>query len=169
MIDDEDIEEANALVDNSRQKRKKLMILLLPLLIVIGISVSIYFAMNKSYNSLDSNYNIVQYNKDDVENVTVFYDLPEFNTSVTGKDGRHNLKLKINIELSKIEDLRIVEVLTPKLNDTILNHIVELNYEEVSGSTGMYWLREELLYRLNLAATPVKIKKLNFSIFELQN
>ena len=56
----------------------------------------------------------------------------------------------------------------PKLHDVILNHIIELNLEEVSGSTGMYWLKEELLYRLNLAATPVKIKKLNFSIFELQ-
>lgn len=168
MIEDDDIEEASALIDYSRQKRKKIMILLLPLLIVIGISVSIYFAMNKSYNSLDSSYNIVQYNKDDAENITVFYDLPEFNTSVNGKDGRHSLKLKINLELSSLEDLRVIEILTPKLNDTILNHIVELNLEEVSGSTGMYWLREELLYRLNLAATPVKIKKLNFSVFELQ-
>ena len=168
MIEDDDIEDNNILIDSSQQKRKKLMILLLPLLIVIGISVSVYFAMNKSYNSLDSNYNIVQYDKDNTENVTVFYDLPEYTTSVTGKDGRHELKLKINLELSRIEDLRIIEVLTPKLHDVILNHIIELNLEEVSGSTGMYWLKEELLYRLNLAATPVKIKKLNFSIFELQ-
>ena len=52
MIDDDDIEEPEEITDTPMQKRKRVMILLLPLLIVIGISVGIYFSMNNSYDSL---------------------------------------------------------------------------------------------------------------------
>lgn len=168
MIEDDDLEIDGEITDNSHQKRKKLMILLLPLLIVIGISVGIYFALNNNYDSLGVDYNIVQYNKDTPENMTVFYDLPEIKTSVRGKNGSHELRLKINLEISSIEDLHVIEVLTPKLSDAVLGHVIELNMNEIDGSTGLYWLKEELLYRLNLVASPIKIKNLNFSVFELQ-
>ncbi len=167
MIDENELDTFDESIPLPTQKRKKLMILLLPLLIVIGISVGVYFTLNNNYDSLQD-YNIVQYSKDAPENITVFYDLPEIKTSVKGKDGSHELRLKINLELSSIDNLQIIEVLTSKLNDTVLSHIIELNLDEVEGSTGLYWLKEELLYRLNLAAAPVKIKNLNFSVFELQ-
>ena len=169
MIEDDDFDEnVKPILDNSRQTRKKIMILLLPLLIVIGISVGIYFAMNNSYDSLSGSYNIVQYNKDAPETVTVFFDLPEIKTTVRGKDGSHELRMKINLELSSVEDLKIIEALVSRLNDSVLSHTIELNLDEISGSAGLYWLKEELLYRLNLASAPVKIKNLNFNVFELQ-
>ena len=85
MIDDDDINDTEETLINHRQKRKKTMILLLPLLIVIGISVGVYFAFNRNYDSFDDNYNIVKYNKDSTESVTVFYDLPEIKTVVCGE------------------------------------------------------------------------------------
>ena len=168
MIDDSDFDEYDEPIENPQPKRKRLMILLLPLLIVIGISVGIYFALNNSYDSLSGSYNIVQYNKDNTDSITAFYDLPEIKTFVKAEDGRRELKLKLTLELSSIEDLRIIEILTPKLTDAVLNHVIELNMDEVEGSTGLYWLKEELLYRFNLVSAPVKIKNLNFSVFELQ-
>ena len=171
MIEDEEPEEGEveaAVGTGFSFKRKRLLILLLPLLIVIGISVGIFFALNNTYDSDDSGYNIVQYDKENKDNIAVFYDMPEIRTSVAGKDMNHALRLKLNLELSNVEDLRIVEILTPKLNDVVLSHIIELTIEEISGSAGLYWLKEELLYRLNLAAEPAKIKDLNFSVFELQ-
>ena len=168
MIEDEDIEEVSEEVVAGGSRKRRLMILLLPVLIVIGISVGIYLALSKSGDSDDSGYNIVQYSKDNKSDIAVFYDLPEVHTSVPGKDGVMSLKLKLNLELSSIEDLKIIEILTPKLNDVVLSHLVELTAEEIRGSEGMYWLKEELLYRLNLAAEPAKIKKLNFGVFELQ-
>ena len=166
MIEDTDIEE-DEVVEKPSQKRRKLMLFLLPLLIVIGISVGIYFALNKSYNSLGNDYKIVQYSKDS-EDMTVFFDLPEIKTSVKSTDGLHDLKIKITLELSNVEDLKVVEIITSKLNDVILGHVIELRLNELEGTEGLYWLKEELLYRLNLAAAPVKIKDLNFSVFELQ-
>ena len=167
MIEDEDLPEVEQPGDNTQQKRKKIMILLLPLLIVIGVSVGIYFALNNSYDSLNVGYSIVKQNKDS-EEITVFYDLPELKTSVKGKKRSHELRIKPNIELSGIEDIKVIEALIPRLTDAIIGHIIELNIDEVDGSTGLYWLKEELLYRLNLVTSPIKIKKLNFSVFELQ-
>ena len=167
MIEDEDLPEVEQPGDNRQQKRKKIMILLLPLLIVIGVSVGIYFALNNSYDSSNVGYSIVKQNKDS-EEITVFYDLPELKTSVKGKKRSHELRIKPNIELSGIEDIKVIEALTPRLNDAIIGHIIELNIDEVEGSTGLYWLKEELLYRLNLVTSPIKIKKLSFSVFELQ-
>ncbi len=166
MIEDADIEEDEA-IERPNQRRRKLMLFLLPLLIVIGISVGIYFALNKSYSSLGDGYKIIQYNKDS-EEMTVFFDLPEIKTSVKSNDGLHDLKIKITLELSNIEDLKVIEVIISKLNDVILGHVIELRLNELEGTEGLYWLKEELLYRLNLAASPVKIKDLNFSVFELQ-
>lgn len=168
MIEDDFDEEAKEPAENTHQSHKKILILILPLLIVIGISVGFYFTLNKSYDSLDVDYKVVQYNKDANGDIAVFFDLPEIKTSVKAKDGSHELKMKINLELSGVEDLKIIEAVIPRLNDIILSHIIELNLEEVSGSTGLYWLKEELLYRLNLVAAPVKIKNLNFNVFELQ-
>lgn len=169
MIEDDDIDAENPpSAEILRPNRKKIMILLLPLLIVIGVSVGIYLARNKNYDSWNIDYSIVQYDKDAPESVTAFFDLPEIKTSVKGADRNHDLRLKVNLELSSIDDIKIIEALTPRLNDVILGHLIELGVDEVSGSSGLYWLKEELLYRLNLSAAPVKIKKINFSVFELQ-
>lgn len=168
MIEDDDISDIEQLVDEHPQKRRKIMILLLPLLIVIGISVGIYFALNSNYDSLRVGYSIVQQGKDASDGITVFYDLPEVKTAIKGKERSHDLRMKLNIELSSIEDLQIIEALTAKLTDAIIGHIIELNIDEIEGSTGLYWLKEELLYRFNLVTAPVKIKNLNFSVFELQ-
>ena len=167
MIDD-DIEDIEELTDNTHTKRKKLMILLLPIVVVIGLSVGLYFAFNSGLDSQGANLNVVQYNKDSNEGATVFYDLPEIKVDVKGKDRRHQLRMKINIELSSVDDIMVIQAMSSRLTNTVLNHTIELYIEEIEGSTGLYWLKEELLYRFNLVAAPVKIKNLNFSVFDLE-
>ena len=164
--DDEEIAQVADELNDTHIKRKRLMLILLPLLIVIGVSATIFFVLKKQSSSQD-NYNIVQYNKDNADNVSVFYDLPEIKTSIKGKKDNHELRLGLNLELSSIEDLKIIEILKAKLNDVVLEHTIELNVDELKGSVGLYWFKEELLYRLNLAAAPVKIKSVNFGVFEL--
>lgn len=85
--------------------------------------------------------------------------------NVPGKD--QVVKIKLSIELSKMEDITIIEALSAKLTDAVIAHTIELMPEEIDGSEGIYWLREELLYRMNLIAAPVKISNLNFKNFEI--
>ena len=167
MIDD-DIDDIEKIIDSPNTKRKKLMILLLPIVVVIGLSVGLYFAFGSKLDSKSGEFNVIQYNKDSNEGATVFYDLPEIKTEVKGKDRQHKLRLKINIELSGVDDMLVIQAMTPRLNNVVLAHTVELYFEELEGSTGLYWFREELLYRFNLVSSPIKIKNLNFSVFELE-
>lgn len=167
MIDDE-LDNIEEIVSSPYAKRKKLMFFLLPAVIVIGLSVGLYFALNKEIDTQGVGFNVIQYNKDSNEGATVFYDLPEIKVDVKGKDRTHALRMKLNIELSSVEDIMVVQAMTARLTNAVLNHVVELYVEEIEGSTGLYWLKEELLYRFNLVASPVKIKNLNFSVFELE-
>ena len=166
MIDD-DFDEFEDIIDPPYAKRRRLMFLLLPIVVVIGLSVALYFAFNKKNDTQGVGFNIIQYSKDSNDGATVFYDLPEIKTEVKGKAGKHPLRLKLNIELSSVDDIEVVQAMSARLTNAVLNHVVELYIEEIEGVTGLYWLKEELLYRFNLVFSPVKIKNLNFSVFEL--
>ena len=105
MTEDDDIDEAAVQIATSGTKRKRLLILLLPVLIVVGISATLFYVLQRNNSNDTGEYNIVQYNKDNADNLTVFYDLPEITTSVRGHLDPHELRLKLNLELSSIEDL----------------------------------------------------------------
>lgn len=171
MVEEDEIEQEEVPAKKTID-RKKMLIFILPVLIVIGLSVGIYYALNSDYNGNSATqYNIIKHssNADGVEKITVFYDLPEISVNLksSGPD-RPRLHLRINIELSSIEDIKTVEILTPKLNDAILSHIVELVPQELDGANGLYWLKEELLYRLNLIVAPIKISNLNIKSMEIK-
>ena len=59
--------------------------------------------------------------------------------------------------------------MSSKINDIIIAHLVELSPAEITDSEGFYWLKEELLYRVNLVTDPIKINSINFKNFEIQN
>ncbi len=169
MIEEDDnIADAASNYALSNNKRKHLLVFLLPLLIVIGLSATIFFVIQKQKSTQNENFSIVQHNKENAEDITVFYDLPEITSIIKGKEDSHELKFKLNLELPSIEDLQVIKILTPKLNDLLLSYTVELSLDEISGSYGLYWFKEELLYRLNLAAYPTKIKNINFASFDIQ-
>ena len=71
MIDD-DVNDIEEIVSSPDTKRKKLMILLIPIVVVIGLSVGLYFAFSSKLDSNGSEFNIIQYNKDSNEGATVF-------------------------------------------------------------------------------------------------
>lgn len=171
MIEEDEIEQEEVPVKKAID-RKKMLIFILPVLIVVGLSVGLYYALNSDYGGNGAaQYNIVKHasNADGTDKITVFYDLPEVSVNLksSGPD-KQRLHLRVNIELSSIEDIKVVEILTPKLNDAILSHIVELIPQELEGANGLYWLKEELLYRLNLIVAPIKISNLNIKSMEIK-
>ena len=172
MLDqDDDFDKEENLEAPTSLSRKKMLIFILPVLIVIGLSVGFYYVFNRDYRSPESAYSVVKNTSsaDGVESITVFYDMPEVTAALRtdGPDKEH-LRLRLNLELSNVEDIKTIETLTPKINDVVLSHIIELSPEEVEGSAGLYWLKEELLYRLNLVASPVKINNVNIKALEIQ-
>ena len=94
----------------------------------------------------------------------VFYDLPEFlvdlNTSGRGKTSF--LKMKITVELAKQSDVELMEAYMPRVRDNFITYIRELRASDLSGSAGLYRLREELMLRINQAIAPAKVNNILF-------
>ena len=171
MIEEDDIEQEGSAPTKKTIDRKKILIFVLPVLIVIGISVGFYYALNSGYSDKEMHYNIIKQtnSSDGSEKITIFYDLPEISANLKKINvDKQVLYLKINLELSAIDDIKTIETLTPRLSDAILSHIVEITPEELEGANGLYWLKEELLYRINLLVAPIKISNINIKSMEIK-
>ncbi len=155
----------------SKLSRKKLLLIVVPVVAAIGIFGFYYTSQKSQKDQAPTNYSIVRHaaeNGKETDSYTIFYDLPEVDVRLRNVPGKDQVvKIKLSIELSKMEDITIIEALSAKLTDAVIAHTIELMPEEIDGSEGIYWLREELLYRMNLIAAPVKISNLNFKNFEI--
>lgn len=169
---DDDIDAEEAEEEKNKLDRKKILMFLLPALIAIGLVVSFYSVFSKKNNSpANLSYAVVERpenNEDGTKQnkITILYDIPEINVRITDEVGTpQDISLKINLELNNIEDVKIIEGLMPKIIDAVIAHTIELTPDEISGSNGLYWLKEELLYRINLIVYPVVVTNLNFKTF----
>ncbi len=151
--------------------KKKVLIYVLPIVIVIGLVVSFIIVFTKKDGNLGGEYSVVSGSSEDgsAEKITVFYALPELSANLrSSRSENTTVKLKLSLELSSVDDIKTVEALLPRINDTLLAHIVELTPDELSGSNGLYNLKRELLYRINLLTDPIKVSNLNFKTFDIQ-
>lgn len=108
--------------------------------------------------------------KDGQATAAVFYTLPDIvvNLASTGRKGSTYLKIKINLELDKAEDQKIIEGVLPRVVDNLQVYLRELKVEDIQGSEGLYRLREELLHRVNVAATPARVNDVLFAEMLMQ-
>lgn len=88
----------------------------------------------------------------------VFYDLPELLVNITSDNSRTSfLKLQISLELSKDEDLDVLQAALPRVIDKFQVYLHELRMNDLSGASGTQRVKEELLRRVNIAAQPVQV------------
>ncbi len=171
VIQDNDAEISETEQQIKPFNKKKILIYVLPAVIAIGLVVSFIIVFSKKDTSAyNGEYNVVSTTSGENEQkITVFYSLPELSASLRSSNNiSTTVKLKISIELSSLEDIKTIEGMLPRINDTLLAHIVELTPDEISGANGLYNLKRELLYRINLLTDPIKVSNLNFKTFDIQ-
>ncbi len=93
----------------------------------------------------------------------VFYELPELlvNLNTSGRTQQF-LKMRISIEIANEEQIPKVEQIMPRIVDSFQVYLRELRIDDLKGSAGLYRLREELLTRVNAAASPVEVRDVLF-------
>ncbi|MDG1287091.1 MAG: flagellar basal body-associated FliL family protein [Rickettsiales bacterium] len=96
--------------------------------------------------------------------VPVFYDVPEFLVDLNTSDRRKSsfLKMKVSIELASQADVKTLEAYMPRVRDNFITYLRELRASDLSGSAGLYRLREELMLRINQAIAPAKVNNILF-------
>ncbi len=88
----------------------------------------------------------------------VFVAMPPILANLQGSNGKTPfLKLNVDLEVGKDQDLAVLEAAMPRVRDRFQVYLRELRVEDLSGSAGMHRVKEELLRRVNLAADPVLV------------
>jgi flagellar basal body-associated protein FliL len=98
-----------------------------------------------------------------------YYDLPDLlvNLNTQGKQSRY-LKLSVSLEIHEQETIEKLEKLLPRIIDRFQVYLRELRTEDISGSAGVYRLKEELLGRVNKsAATPAVSQQMHILFADL--
>lgn len=99
------------------------------------------------------------------EHHPTFFEVPDILVNITaGTDKPAFLKLAVSLEVEGDEESAkaAIEPVMPRVVDQLQTYLRELRVEDLSGSAGMFRLKEELLRRVNLAVDPVKVKDILF-------
>jgi flagellar FliL protein len=93
----------------------------------------------------------------------VYVDVPEIisNLNVPGKRASY-VKLHAKLELGGKADEAPVAAAMPRIEDLFQTYIRDMRPEELRGSEGSYRLREELINRASVAASPAHVTDVLF-------
>lgn len=107
--------------------------------------------------------------KPEAPKVTVFHDLPDIlvNLNATGRQASY-LKLKVALEHQEPLSTPKLNELMPRVIDNFQVYLRELRPDDLTGSAGLYRLKEELLVRVNQAVAPIKINDVLFKEMLIQ-
>ena len=103
------------------------------------------------------------------EHPPVFMDLPDMLVNLSSPSGdRAILKLTVALELADAETQAKIQPVMPRVIDNFQVFLRELRVEDLSGSAGMFRLKEELVRRVNLAVAPVQVRDVLFKEMLIQ-
>ena len=88
-----------------------------------------------------------------------FFEMDELNVNISGSKNRaFDMKIGITIYLSNEEEFSIVKNNVPIINDSFQVFLRSLKKDDIEGATGLIYLKEELVKRINKILYPVQIK-----------
>jgi len=94
----------------------------------------------------------------------VYYELPEFLVNLSGTGTRVSfLKMSVTLELRDQAAVPLVEANKPRIIDTFNTYLREMRPTDLSGSAGIYRLRDELMTRMNKTIEEGLVKDILFS------
>jgi flagellar FliL protein len=144
-IPEGDDEEGSGAAPKRRLAGKVLVLyIVLPVLLLVGAGVGVY--MSGLLGGGESEEVVAE-----VEPDPVFYDMPDFLVNLSGPPPQHYLKMRVALQVASKEAVPQLELQMPRMLDGFQTFLRELRPEDLEGSRGMLYLKEELLRRLNLA------------------
>lgn len=100
---------------------------------------------------------------------TAFIEIPTMIVNLNSPEGSPRyLRLTVQLELEDPADKPAVEAVIPRVVDQFQTYLRELRVKDLRGSSGIYRLQMELLWRVNQAAAPAKIKDVLFQEILIQ-
>jgi flagellar FliL protein len=141
---------------------KWIIIGVIVVLVLGGGGAGAYFFLSKSHNA----------EKKPVEQakaaVAVFYPMEPFIVNLVDNEGERYLKIVLQMELSDSLLAGELDILKPKLRDSILELLASKSSKDMLDANGKQRLRDEVVMRANSFATKGKVLKVYFTELVIQ-
>ena len=99
----------------------------------------------------------------------LFIQIPEMLVNLnTGGSGTSFLKIRINLEVDRESYKSDLGAKMPRILDDFQVYLRELRPDDLTGSAGIFRLKEELLSRINQSVAPTRVKDVLFAEFIVQ-
>jgi flagellar FliL protein len=94
----------------------------------------------------------------------VFVEVPDMLVNLVGLPGERvqYLKIKVVLEVKEEKQAEMIRPTLPRVTDIFQTYMRELRPNELSGSAGLFRLREELTRRVNAAVSPGQVSAVLF-------
>ncbi len=143
--------------------RKLLLFIILPVLLLAGGGAAIYFTGLLDPLTSQAPHGEGEAGEEEYAGPSIYLDLPEMLVNLNSSGRRTNyLKVVVSLELEDERDAERLQAVMPRIIDNFQVFLRELRVEDLRGSAGMYRLKEELLFRVNIAAKPVRVRDVLF-------
>ena len=157
--------------ESSGGKKKLLIVIFIVILLIVGGLAGAYFTglLDPVIKMIVGNPDTTEEQVDTFSGPSVFYELPALtvNLNTAGRKARF-IKIQVSLELANEADKPKVEAVVGMVMDNFTVYLRELRIEDLSGSAGIYRLREELLIRIRGAVAPVVVKDILFKEMLIQ-
>jgi flagellar protein FliL len=99
-----------------------------------------------------------------------FVDVPDMMVNLTGSPGERvqYLKVRIVLEVKEEKQVEAIKPSMPRVTDLFQTYLRELRPSDLSGSAGLFRLKEELTKRVNLAIMPNQVSAVLFKEIVVQ-
>lgn len=150
-----------------RRSKKKLILLAVPLLLV-GAGAGLWFSgvlpgmlgMNAPAETQRAEGEAAY----SAPPEPVFVTMPDITANLNAPGRRPSyIRLRSQIEVLGQPDAVALQAAMPRLLDLFTTYLREVRPEELRGSAGTHRLREELIARANIAASPVRVTDVLFT------
>jgi flagellar FliL protein len=140
------------------KSRRKLIIILVALLLLIGGGgAGVWFFVFNHHGE-------EQHAEAKPAKPPVFVDVPEILVNLSSAPGERIqfLKLKVVLEVKDEPVIEKIKPMMPRMTDIFQTYLRELRASDLSGSAGLFRLKEELTKRVNAAISPSQVNAVLF-------
>lgn len=152
--------------------KRKLLFIIIGVVLLAGVGAGLFFSGVLGGGKADKKDEKAD-KKTEAEAEAVakptYYELPTFTVNLSTGTGKTSfLKMTVTLELKSVESKPIMEANKPRVLDTFNTYLRELRPTDLSGSAGIYRLREELIRRVNATVEEGIVKDILFSEIVIQ-
>jgi flagellar protein FliL len=161
MADNDQAEGAEAPVAAPKSKRK-LIIAAVAVLVIVGGGAGWFFFFRGHGEEMHAEAPVAK--------PPVFMDVPDMLVNLVGAPGERvqYLKVKVVLEVKEEKQAEAIKPTMPRVTDIFQTYLRELRPSDLSGSAGLFRLKEELTKRVNAAVSPGQVNAVLFKEIVVQ-